>query len=95
MKTRGLPGMLAPMYQDAARGKSVLSATRRTCATQASCFSGIASMRVRPCSRMKPTQSRIHSTCCSIELIMLESTLGLPGPVIRNMLGKSATARPR
>ena len=40
-------------------------------------------------------QSAIQSTCCSIDVIMLVSTDGLPGPVMMNRLGNPATARPR
>ena len=40
-------------------------------------------------------QSAHHSTCCSIETIMLLSTDGLPGPVIRKRLGKPAVWMPR
>ena len=40
-------------------------------------------------------QSAVHSTCCSMETIMFVSTDGLPGPVMVNMFGKPATARPR
>ncbi|CAB4724361.1 unannotated protein [freshwater metagenome] len=40
-------------------------------------------------------QSVIQSTCCSIEMIMLESTDGLCGPVTMNRFGKSLAMRPR
>ena len=39
--------------------------------------------------------SEIHSTCCSIDTGMFESTDGEPGPVIMNRLGKPALATPR
>ena len=39
-------------------------------------------------------QSAIHSTCCSIDTIMLLSTDGLPGPVIVNRFGNPAIAEP-
>ena len=39
--------------------------------------------------------SAIQLAFSSIAAIMLPSTEGLPGPVMRNMLGKPATARPR
>ena len=37
-------------------------------------------------------QSAIHSTCCSMETIMLLSTDGLVGPVIVKRFGKPAIA---
>ena len=40
-------------------------------------------------------QSAIHSTCCSIDTMTLDSTDGLPGPVIVNRFGNPATMRPR
>ena len=40
-------------------------------------------------------RSAIHSTCCSIDTTMFESTDGLPGPVMVNRLGKPATMMPR
>ena len=39
--------------------------------------------------------SATQSTCCSMETIMLDSTDGLPGPVIMNRLGNPAEAMPR
>ena len=40
-------------------------------------------------------RSLTQSTCCSIDTAMLDSTDGLPGPVIRNRFGKPAVIRPR
>src|SRR6476646_1472141 len=40
-------------------------------------------------------QSLIHSTCCSMDKTMLESTEGLPGPVMVNRFGKPAIIMPR
>ena len=40
-------------------------------------------------------QSLTHSTCCSIDTAMFDSTDGLPGPVIRNRLGNPTEVRPR
>ena len=39
--------------------------------------------------------SVIHSTCCSIDTGMLDSTDGLCGPVIVNRFGNPATTKPR
>src|SRR3954468_1715048 len=39
--------------------------------------------------------SATQSTCCSMETTMLDSTDGLPGPVIMNRLGKPAVPIPR
>ena len=57
--------------------------------------SGVASIVDCPWASMEATQSQIHTTCCSIDTIMFVSTDGLPGPVIVNMFGKPAPARPR
>ena len=96
MKTRGLPGTLAPTYQELQDGNSVASATSLTCATQAS---SAARGRLDPAEAARAARGRcrsaIHSTCCSIEGSMLLSTDGLPGPVIVNRLGKPAIASPR
>jgi hypothetical protein len=95
MNTRGLPGTLAPIYQELQVERSEVPATSRTCATQLSSASFRASMRLRPLSRRYPMQSATHSTCCSIDGNMLVSTEGLPGPVIVKRFGKSAMPRPR
>jgi hypothetical protein len=91
MNTRGLPGTLAPIYQELQVERSEPPATSRTCATQFSPASACASMRLSPSSRKYPMQSATHSTCCSIDGSMLVSTEGLPGPV---RLGKPAMPRP-
>src|SRR6266403_4907984 len=66
MNTRGLPGTLAPIYQELQVERSEPPATSRTCATQLSSASARASKRLRPLSRRYPMQSATHSTCCSI-----------------------------
>ncbi len=38
--------------------------------------------------------SATQSTCCSMETTMLDSTDGLPGPVIMKRLGKPADSMP-
>src|SRR5580704_18883937 len=81
IRTRGLPGTLAPMYQKLQVERSEVLATSRTCDTQFSSASACASMRLSPFSRRYPMQSATHSTCCSIDGSMLVSTEGLPGPV--------------
>ena len=40
-------------------------------------------------------QSVIHSTCCSMDTAMFESTDGLPGPVIVKRFGNPADISPR
>src|ERR1700731_3842106 len=95
MNTRGLPGSLAPIYQELQVERSEPPATSRTCATQFSSASACASMRLSPSSRKYPMQSATHSTCCSIDGSMLVSTEGLPGPVMVKRLGKPAMPRPR
>ena len=68
------------------------SATWRCHAASAS---GVASMLVIWWSPSHDRQSAIHSTCCSMALIMFVSTDGLPGPVIVNMFGKPGIISPR
>ena len=48
-----------------------------------------------PSARMCSTTSPIHSTCCSIDTGMFESTEGEPGPVIMNRFGKPTLDTPR
>src|SRR6476661_4843150 len=54
MNTRGLPGTLAPIYQELQVERSEPPATSRTCATQFSSASACASMRLSPSSRKYP-----------------------------------------
>ena len=56
---------------------------------------GVASMVALPVLRMVSMQSVTHSTCCSIDTGMFDSTDGLCGPVMVNKLGKPATEMPR
>ena len=51
MNTRGLPGMLAPRYQELQVGRMVGAAVSLTWATQASWASGRASIRRKPFPR--------------------------------------------
>ena len=95
MNMRGLPGTLAPMYQLLACGSIVGVTASVECRHQAASASSLASMLVCWRCFSATRQSAIHSTCCSMELIMLVSTDGLPGPVIVNRFGKPATIRPR
>ena len=81
-RTRGLPGTFAPMYHELVSWNSVMSAQSVQCTRQPSSATGVASIVSNPASRKSTSVSRIHSTCCSIDTIMLESTDGLPGPVI-------------
>src|ERR671919_1263868 len=90
MNTRGLPGTLAPTYQELAVGNSVPLASSLTWSTQASSDSTVASMAPMPLARRNEMQSAIQSTCCSMLTTMLLSTEGLPGPVTMNRLGKPA-----
>src|ERR1700760_2727048 len=93
--TRGLPGTLAPMYQDAAFGNSVIRAPSSTCTPQPSSAISVGSIVVEPSLRSCVKQSAIQSTCCSIDTIMFDSTDGLPGPVIVNRFGKPTDIKPR
>ena len=46
-------------------------------------------------AQVHEAMSVIQSTCCSIDTIMLDSTDGLPGPVIMNRFGNPFVMRPR
>ena len=83
------------MYQELARGNNVPLMTSLTWATHSSCAAGVASIVVLPVLRMLSIQSAIHSTCCSIDTGMFDSTEGLCGPVIVNRFGKPPIAMPR
>ena len=94
MNTRGLPGTLAPMYQELACDMSVKSATSATCATQASCASSVSA----PCCAGRaragaPMASVIQSTCCSIDTTMLLNTDGLPGAGDEEQVGEAGDGR--
>ena len=79
--------MLAPMYQELVPGISVEFTTSATCVPQASCACGLASINASLFLRMWAMHSVIHSTCCSIDTGMFDSTEGLCGPVIVNRFG--------
>src|SRR4051812_10136169 len=91
----GFPGVLAPMYQDLVLVRRVVLATSSTCWVHSCSASAVGSIRVTPFSLAWLRQPTIHSMCCSIEVGMLLSTEGLPGPVIMNRFGKPLVARPR
>ena len=77
MKTCGLPGILAPRYQECfAIGSNVRLATSLTSPTHFSTASGLASMRSSPFERMCSMQSEIQSACCSMATGMLHRTEG-------------------
>src|SRR4029450_7423154 len=95
MNTRGLPGMLAPMYHELQDERSVAPAASPTWPTHASSASWLAPVGGGPRERTYSMQSAIHSTCCSIDGSMLVSTDGLPGPVMVKRVGKPAMATPR
>src|SRR5689334_7578371 len=93
--TRGLPGTLAPMYQELAVGNSVIRAQSSTCVIQPASAVGVGSIVVDPSARKWARQSAIQSTCCSMDAIMFDRTDGLPGPVMAKKLGKPTVVRPR
>ena len=86
-RTRGLPGMFAPMYHDLARGKRLASPTA-VVLHPGVLRRALGSIAAIPCARRYAMHSAIQSTCCSIETIMLLSTEGLPGPVTVKRFGK-------
>ena len=95
-KTRGLPGTLAPMYQEFARGYkrdvgAVLDVLHPAGLGQRG--------RLDPVSNSPPAgrcrHSATQSTCCSIDTTMFDSTDGLPGPVIMKKFGNPVVMRPR
>ena len=96
MKTRGLPGMLAPRYQELARTKRVVSATSLTWATQDFLGLGIG-FRRRHTSFAHPG----YEVGDEVDVLLdadghvAEDGGAAGGAVIMNMLGKPATCRPR
>ncbi|CAB4594758.1 unannotated protein [freshwater metagenome] len=90
-----MPGTLAPMYQESVSWNRVMSAQSVQCLRHASSASGVGSMVSKPLSRRSTRVSAIQSTCCSMDTIMLDSTEGLPGPVIMKRLGNPTVVRPR
>ena len=93
---RGLPGTLAPMYQESVSGQQGDGGAVGDVQVPAGHGrrGGLDRCRGRP-SRMATMQSATHSTCCSMETAMLESTEGLPGPVMVKRLGNPSVIRPR
>ena len=87
--------MFEPMYQELARGNNVLLATSCTCSTQLFSAANSGSTTDNPSLRILNSVSVTKSTCCSIDIIILLFTEGLPGPVIINKLGKEADIKPR
>jgi hypothetical protein len=83
------------MYHESARPTSVKFAISATCATQASCASGVGSMLCSPERSRWAIASAIQSTCCSMDTTMLLNTDGLPGPVTRKRFGNPARPIPR
>ena len=83
------------MYQVFASRCSVSVAQSAMCCAQPACAVSVASIVVKPASRIAISRSTTQSTCCSIDTAMFDSTDGLPGPVIMNRLGKPATVSPR
>ena len=83
------------MYQEFVSFISEMSANSAPCRTQPASAVSVGSIVSRPFSRMCTSVSVTQSTCCSIDTIMLDSTLGLPGPVIMKKFGNSVDMRPR
>ena len=71
----------------AAVGISVALTISATCAPHASCACEVASMVASLFRRIWAMHSLTHSTCCSIDTGMFDSTDGLCGPVIVNRFG--------
>ena len=83
------------MYQELALGNKVMLAQSLTWVTQPACAVSEGSIVAMPWLRRCVRQSAIQSTCCSIDTIILDSTEGLPGPVIVKKFGKPVVIRPR
>ncbi len=65
------------------------------CWTQPASAIGVGSMVSNPSRWRAARASLTHSTCCSIDTTMFDSTDGLPGPVIMNRLGNPTVVSPR
>src|ERR1700722_262190 len=83
------------MYHELAVGYRVIAAQSSTCWFQPDSASAVGSMVSMPSARRWSRQSTTQSTCCSIDTTMLDSTDGLPGPVMVKKLGKPRLVRPR
>src|SRR6185503_6928757 len=92
---RCLPGTLAPMYQELARGCKVIAAQSSQCCIQPDSAVSVGSITLAPRWRMWARQSPIQQTCCSIDTIMFDSTDGLCGPVMVKKFGNPVVVRPR
>src|SRR5580692_9598608 len=95
MNTRGLPGTLAPMYQELAVGSKVMAAQSWTCWFHPDSASVVGSIVSKPSSRMSLRHPATQSTCCSIDTVMFDRTEGLPGPVSMKKFGYPAVMSPR
>src|SRR5262245_6552513 len=95
IKPRCLPGTLAPMYQELARGCRVIAAQSSQCCIQPASAVSVGSITVAPRCCMCVRQSPIQSTCCSIDTIMFENTDGLCGPVMVKKFGSPVVINPR
>src|ERR1700709_1878075 len=96
MYARVLPGTFAPRYQEVHDSCTWIGpAWLVTCSGHSSCASADASTTRWPDARISPSSVVMNSTWCSIEVTMLVSTDGEPGPVTVNRFGKPATATPR
>src|SRR4029077_8032193 len=87
--------MVTPMYREMADGITVAITISATCAPQAARACEAASVGARLLRRIRALHAVTHSTCCSIDTGMFDSTDGLCGPVIVNRFGKPALIRPR
>ena len=72
-----------------------MDAPSSTCWFHPASASGVGSMVSKPRARRSSRQPATQSTCCSMDTAMLESTDGLPGPVMVKKLGKPTVVRPR
>ena len=92
-----LPSTLLPKYHDLQLGDiSIVGAALAVTAFDHSrCASCVHSILLTWLDSIVPIKVAMKLTCCSMEQIILLSTLGEPGPVTVNKFGKSAIWRPK
>src|SRR3546814_15886439 len=88
MSWRFFPGIFAPMYHEAASGKSVIAPAAATISVQPVSAAGLPSKRSMSLLRNQTMKSQIQSPCISALVGRLAIPDGLRGPSANNMLGQ-------